>query len=366
MKFLAVVATLVASVALGVGPNGIQSSLTVQNAAGNSGSCTSLSCSQMSLQVPMNGAFFAGPDAKQNTASIQVSGTWSGTISFQYSQDEQQTWLTLPCNPVNTATTNLTPLANTSTTVNGNWVCDIGGMTGIRAVMSTYSSGTAVVNLEQYVSIGYDSISSMPLVTDTQQRIVQGASSGATYNFTAAVTVPTAAADLIQIVAPDAGLSSQQRAYLRELDVCLDPAAVQTTAGPRKLILYATTATETSGTYLTASINALDPASAAYTGGSYKGATTTPAIGSVTEANALDEFTIFMPAAATALNPNQCVYRKYDGTQGQQPIAFGGCNGAACVLSSYADAGVALGDLTGGSGGTGNYIITTKISAEPK
>lgn len=363
-RILSLVAALLAAVAqASVSVNGTTASLSVQNAAGNSGACTALSCAQSVLTVS-SGTVFTPTWAVQNTIAVNVAGTWTGTLTFQASYDDQATWNSFPCLPAQTAATNLTPQPVTTATANGNWVCDVGGATGFRTVMSTLGSGTAVVIQEAMLAVGSESVSQIPLVTDSQQRIVQGMSQGASYNGTALVTVPTSATSLFQIGGPDGGLASQQRGYLRELDVCLDPSALQTTAGPRKLILFATTATQSGGTF--AATNALDPVNPTSNVNIYTGPTTTPAVGSVAEAQALDEFEIFVPtAASTNANP-ECIVRQYDGTRGLQPIAFGGCNGAACGLASFADAGVALADKTGGAGGTGNYIITAKWSVESK
>ena len=142
---------LVAGSSLAIGPNGTSTSLTAQNANGNTGACTTASCAVAILQVPQSGSFFAGSDAKQGTVGIQVSGTWSGTITFQYSQDEGATWNNLLVFPLLNGQPFLTS-GTTTTTANGNWVASVPGITSVRSVMSTYSSGTAVVVQEQYLA----------------------------------------------------------------------------------------------------------------------------------------------------------------------------------------------------------------------
>lgn len=348
-KFLALLTALTASAALAVGVNASSTALTVQNAAGNSGACTANSCATAVLQSAA-GTIFSPSWSVQNTVSINVAGTFSATLTFQSSFDEGATWNNQPCLPAITSATNLTPLPVTSTTGTGNWQCDVGGSTTFRVVASTYSSGTATVILESYAAIGNETVGALPILTDSQQRPVMGASSGVSYNMSNAEAVGSSAKALAAVEA-----DGTNRLYLRQLTICLDPTALQTTAGPRTIVVYPTTAASASGS--TATPIALDAASAAFGGIARTGAlTTTPAIGSVTTATALDAFSIFMPAAATALVPGLCVDRVYDGTRGLQPLA---------VAKGVAN-GFAVGDLTGGSGAAGNYTISMKFSAEPK
>jgi hypothetical protein len=139
---------------------------------------------------------------------------------------------------------------------------------------------------------------------------------------------------------------------LRYIKICLDSTALQTAAGNRTLVLYPTTAASASGSTVTPV--PLQSGDAAFAGVARTGAlTTTTAIGSVTAANALWQTNIFMPAAATTATA--CV-EKYFGTgDGVKPP----------TTSSAVTSGLALGDLTGGAGGTGNYLITMTFAVEP-
>jgi|SRR5579884_995062 len=68
--------------------------------------------------------------------ALQLSGVWTGTVSFLVSYDDQ-TWLPLF----------MTPIAGgnpvTSATSNGTWLARIVGATAVVAVASAWSSGSA-------------------------------------------------------------------------------------------------------------------------------------------------------------------------------------------------------------------------------
>jgi hypothetical protein len=354
LKKLTILAALLTSLAsYAVGVNGTSANLTVQNANSNTGACTALSCAQMALQSS-SGTIYNPGWSVQNTVSVNISGTFSATVTFQASYDEGATWNNFPCAPALTTATNLAPLAVSSATAAGNWVCDAGGATTFRAVASTLSSGTVAVILEGYNAVGGQTINALPLLSDSQQRIVSGASSGVSYNYTTLVPVPGSAGSLAAVEA-----DGTNRLYLRRLTVCLDGGGIQGTAGPRKLVVFPTTAASSGGATTQIPVK-IDAANAAYGGLSRFNSsgviTTTPAIGSVAEAQALDEFSLFLSTASTALNPNMCADRKYDGTSGLQPIA---------VPKAVAN-GIAVGDLSGGAGNGGNYVITMQFSTEPK
>ncbi len=76
--------------------------------------------------------------AGQGSIGIQITGTWSGTITFQTSVDNTNyvSLLVLPT----TSTT-----AVTTTTANGVWTTNVAGLTTVRVVFTTWASGTAVV-----------------------------------------------------------------------------------------------------------------------------------------------------------------------------------------------------------------------------
>lgn len=69
-------------------------------------------------------------------ASIQLTGTWVATISFEGTVDGV-TWVAISGTPTNSTT------AVTSATANGAWIFQVGGLTNIRARCSAFTSGTA-------------------------------------------------------------------------------------------------------------------------------------------------------------------------------------------------------------------------------
>lgn len=72
---------------------------------------------------------------------VQVTGTYSGTLSFEGSVDGL-TFVALLATPPGTTT------AVTSTTSTGVWQSNVGGLTIVRVRMSSYSSGIATVSLQ--------------------------------------------------------------------------------------------------------------------------------------------------------------------------------------------------------------------------
>lgn len=76
----------------------------------------------------------------QGSVGIQVTGTWTGTITFEGSVDglNFQAITAFPTNSTTGATT---------TTSNGVWSTSVAGLTIIRVRMSSYTSGTAMVSM---------------------------------------------------------------------------------------------------------------------------------------------------------------------------------------------------------------------------
>jgi len=74
-------------------------------------------------------------------AAVQVTGTYSGTLSFEGSVDGT-TFAALNLTPMNSTT------AASSTTSTGVWSGGIGGLTVVRVRMSSYTSGSAVVTIQ--------------------------------------------------------------------------------------------------------------------------------------------------------------------------------------------------------------------------
>jgi hypothetical protein len=344
-KFLALVALLASAGAFALGVNSNSGSLTVQNAAGTTGACTANSCVVSDISFSAPGTIFSPVWAVYDTVTVQVLGTWSGTISFQCSQDEGATWFACPVSPYPGSVLKATaiPLAVTTTTANGNWIFDAGGSTTFRAVMSTFTSGSASVTLEKQQAEQYVGVNAAPPSQNSQN---------VSYAALNAETVPTAAAAL-QAVEAD----GTNRLYLRHLKVCLSPTAVQTTAGLRTLVLYKTTAASASGS--TFSPIAMDSADGAFAGVARTGAlTTTPAIGSVTVPLSIAHGIVGIGAAVgTNLVTNTCWEQYFGDQQGQMK--------PPTVAKAIAN-GLAIGDLTGGAGGTGAYNIEMDVTAEPQ
>jgi len=81
------------------------------------------------------------PCGPLSTCYVQITGTWAGTIVFEGSVDGVNFFSVNAVPP-----TTSTPV--TSTTANGQWVVDIGGLNVFRARHSVHTSGTAAVTLD--------------------------------------------------------------------------------------------------------------------------------------------------------------------------------------------------------------------------
>lgn len=89
--------------------------------------CPGTGC--LSLSVTGNGS-----------VGIQITGTWTGTITFEGSVDGR-TFQAITMFPTNSTT------GASTTTANGVWSTSVGGLTIFRARMSTYGTGSAVLSL---------------------------------------------------------------------------------------------------------------------------------------------------------------------------------------------------------------------------
>lgn len=78
---------------------------------------------------------------------LQLTGTWTGTVSFEASIDGQ-TYVALNMVPSNSAT------AASSATGNGCWTANVAGFGVVRARFSTATSGTVLVTLQGNTSAG--------------------------------------------------------------------------------------------------------------------------------------------------------------------------------------------------------------------
>ena len=80
----------------------------------------------------------------QNTQGgygINLSGTWSGTVSFFGTTNGQTGWSALAATPINGNS------AVTTSTANGNWQVNSAGLQGICVLVTTYSSGTVAASI---------------------------------------------------------------------------------------------------------------------------------------------------------------------------------------------------------------------------
>ena len=81
-------------------------------------------------------------DARQfSVAGIQVTGTWTGTLTFEGSVDGTN-FIAIGAKPV---ATDATPV--TTTTGNGIWAVNVAGLSSVRARGTAAITGTAVVTI---------------------------------------------------------------------------------------------------------------------------------------------------------------------------------------------------------------------------
>lgn len=87
----------------------------------------------------------------QSSLVANITGTWSGTISFQATTDGTN-WFALEGQNLSTFNTSLASSLVTTTTANGTFIFAVGGFKQIRFSMTAYTSGTA--NIAYDGSIG--------------------------------------------------------------------------------------------------------------------------------------------------------------------------------------------------------------------
>jgi hypothetical protein len=331
-----------AAPAFAIGSNGVTGTITAANSNLSSGTPTASSYVGVPLYSgPISNTIFGGSQPILGMVNIQVTGTFSATLRFQASMDEGSTWITLPVYAVSSGTGVAGTAPATTTTTTGKWIAMAAAYTNVRVSASSYTSGTATVILETAAP------GMLPLLwlSDASNRLLSGNSDRPTYGVTANVTVGTGANSFFAVES-----SASTRVHLRSIKICLLD-GLQTTAGEREILLFHTTAAATGGTAKTPIL--YDKTNDSAFGGTVRvgGITTTPAGGSVALTAGLWSEVVFMPAAATTAV--QCVRKDFDIGQGRAPTtATGTANG------------LALADLTGGSGGTGNYSVDAVFSEE--
>ena len=87
----------------------------------------------------------------QNTQGgygINLSGTWSGTVSFFGTTNGQTGWSALAATPINGNS------AVTTSTANGNWQVNSAGLQGVCVLVTTFSSGTVAASIIASMTFG--------------------------------------------------------------------------------------------------------------------------------------------------------------------------------------------------------------------
>lgn len=98
---------------------------------------------QTSEPITSNGDAVTRPNRNRNTTVIvELSGTWTGTVTFQVLGS---TWSAISCVVVSDGTTR----ASTAT-ANGKWRCDVAGASAFRAIATATWTGQA----DTYVGFG--------------------------------------------------------------------------------------------------------------------------------------------------------------------------------------------------------------------
>lgn len=119
------------------------------NITAASSSCLSTNC--VTLQL----------DGQTGAASIQLTGTFTATVSFEVSNDNGTTYVAVNGTPPNSTT------AVSSATATGLWQFNVAGFTHIRARGSAYTSGTAAVVINSArVSAKSGGGTSLPALSD--------------------------------------------------------------------------------------------------------------------------------------------------------------------------------------------------------
>lgn len=114
--------------ALGWGQDAINGKLTAQAAA-----CSKTNGAGV-LTLPLR--------VSAGAANVTLSGTFAGTLSFMVSGDNGDTWVAANGFPPNSST------GASTTTSAGTWRFAVSGLTNICVYYSTYSSGTAIANIQ--------------------------------------------------------------------------------------------------------------------------------------------------------------------------------------------------------------------------
>lgn len=77
--------------------------------------------------------------------AVQLTGTWSGTVTFEVTVDNTN-WVSIELSPTTDLSGTTSSLTATAT-ANGVWIGSIGAVAGVRARFSTATSGTVAITV---------------------------------------------------------------------------------------------------------------------------------------------------------------------------------------------------------------------------
>lgn len=133
------------------------------------------------------GSSVTAPVAGLGSLGIGISGTWSGTITFQFSMDGNIWYNDTVFNPNTGAYTS-------STTVNGSFEAPIGAARSYRAVATAWTSGTAIIQANAGTS---------PTVMNTLTALTDGSNDGPVAVKPASVAALTTDPALVVSISPN-------------------------------------------------------------------------------------------------------------------------------------------------------------------
>jgi hypothetical protein len=98
--------------------------------------------------TPTTGSFVRLKLANQATASVSVSGTYTGVLSMQYTTDNGTTWITITNPNQFVSLTTATPSAAIASASVGTWTISTGSAADIRITALAAITGTAIVSIK--------------------------------------------------------------------------------------------------------------------------------------------------------------------------------------------------------------------------
>lgn len=98
--------------------------------------------------TPTAGSFVRLTLANHGTATVHVSGTYTGALSFQYTTNGGTNWVTYTSTAFATLEAAATTAATITSAAVGAWTIDVAGLTDIRVSALAAVTGTAVVTIK--------------------------------------------------------------------------------------------------------------------------------------------------------------------------------------------------------------------------